>query len=204
MFNTSESFPNACSVQLRSFLVATVLCRIYYYYYYVTIIVIIVVTIWTCLDHCKLSEVRAKTMKRTYFTLLHECGSRFGICVGFLVRYQHGYLEKLLPDSFILQFQASRFLFDQNTPLRNLLAQRTTNIPKVWVSPSSFLFIFEAAPTPPSQTPISASLPTPPPTPTDHSLRSLGNDSLQCQWGAELLSPVINCLSNKNISLRYN
>lgn len=86
--------------------------------------------------------------------------------------------------------------------MRNLLAQRTANIPKVWVSPSSFLFIFEAALSPPSQTPISASLPPPPL--TDHSLSSLGNDSLQCQWGAELLSPVINCLSNKNISLRYN
>ena len=31
-----------------------------------------------------------------------------------------------------------------------------------------------------------------------------GNHSLQCQQGAELLSPVINWLSNKNISLRYN
>lgn len=40
--------------------------------------------------------------------------------------------------------------------------------------------------------------------PAARSFGRRGNHSLQCQQGAELLSPVINWLSNKNISLRYN
>lgn len=46
--------------------------------------------------------------------------------------------------------------------------------------------------------------PPPPPSSVARLFGRRGNHSLQCQQGAELLSPVINWLSNKNISLRYN